>query len=214
MQWTPIAPAPAYSSLTEPLEKDRKRLEKMIEGVDKKRADADALDELEVDKGQDRSPLYHLRIQALEAEIEVRDGLIIWEFAWEQVSRKLVSEADAAIRDIELAVREELAIPDHVAVPPACLQVRREWWEARSKLAAVPSFVGHGNRPAHEQAIVSAKDAISKLTSGIGNEVARLEHAAKMRKLEVDARNRLYDQQESKIVARQEQEVRVAALVE
>jgi len=213
VQWTNIVPAPPYAWLTDTLEKERGRLAKLSEGVDKKRAAADSLTDLEGDLGRDQSPLLRARIDALESEIAVRDGLIVLDFAIECVAAELQREAKARLLDIEADVREELAISDGIQTPPACLQVRREWWEGRAKLAAIPQFVGHGNRPEHERSIVSAKDTLGKLKAALADEPARLKHIAEAQEREIAFQTSIIERDEKRLRSRDERDERVAALL-
>ncbi len=198
MQWTQIIPPPGYLWFEGGLRKEYDRLTKAIETVGKKRAAADVLAPLEGDLGKDHSELIQARITAIEAEVTVRENAIIFCLAMDQAAAAMITEAKKAVHEIELAAREELGIPDNIPTPPAILQIRREWWEARKKLDVVPRSESSKDRREHDNAIVLANDQLQQLRRGLQNEPARIAHIAKEAQRENNAMTRQIEEEQAR----------------
>jgi hypothetical protein len=213
MTWESITPPPGYTWLADRLKKEYKRSIAAIKDVEEKRTAADVLEPAAPDRSHDRSELLTATIAALEAEVAVREDLIIFSLAVEHDAKRQRDGACATVMDIESAARQELGIPDATPTPVAVLQVRRDWWDARRQRDAIAQVDDVRTRLEHEHLTTVAKAQLDQLNRALVNEPARLQGIREAQEREIAFETRLVEQDHALRSVSDRRDERIAALL-
>ena len=98
--------------------------------------------------------------------------------------------------NFELAVRADLAIPDAVAVPPACLQTRREWWILRAAHDSISTW--NADSHFHQATIAQLQEAAETLRRRLAAEPNRLKKLTEREEREVDFESHNLEKQQAR----------------
>jgi hypothetical protein len=181
-QWYYLPGIPAYTWLPPTLEKERNRLAKAIEKAFSLREKAnEAQFDFTVDEARDRRPAMNPIAAALKAEIEVRESLVIFYNAAEQVSRSQRDKIRGEQLSFEQSVREKLAIPDYIQMPILVLQTERKYWELRKKLDDVQEITFSSEVREQSNAFAVAVGQLKTIEGFIRGEPGRLDKLEKAR---------------------------------
>lgn len=173
MKWSELHAPAAWDWFPDSLVKEAKRLGREVATVEKKRAKADDLAGVVVDLANDRSPYLRATIEAIEAELQVRDALIVFLTAREHAQADIRRCAEDKIAAVAAKRRKELRIPANVIVPAAVLENTADWWDARGELLACPHVDASHERLQHQEEIGRIEARLVQLKATLAGEADR-----------------------------------------
>lgn len=173
MQFAELLAPPCYDWYPDGVAKEAKRLARDVAAFEKKRAKVKELAEVTKDLASDRTAYLRACIDAGEAELKLRDELVVFLFATDRVAAELRRRADEKVRAVVAKRRAELGIPEATAVPLAVLQTSAAWWKARRELGETPDLNSTDCRREHEQKSAALEEELERLKSALAGEAKR-----------------------------------------